>query len=123
MKVCLIESVMPSIELKLYHDRDKLIKDFDKQSINAYLPEAPAQTITTEIKDGSTVSFVLIEDDTDTYERQLALLCHEAVHVAQDYFERIGEKKPAIEEQAYVNHAVFQCLAVEHRKWLDKHKA
>ena len=116
----MIDNVMPEIEVKLFHDEKKYLKALDKQKVVVYLTKSAAEVCTTEIKDGSIVSFVLIRDLECIYEQQLALLCHEAVHIAQDYFERIGEDKPAMEEQAYVIQSIFQCLAIEHRKFIDK---
>lgn len=111
---------MPTIELKLFHDEQKYIKALDRQKVVVYLTKSDAEVCTTEIKDGTVVSFVLIRETDCSYEQQLALLCHEAVHIAQDYFERIGENKPAIEEQAYVIQSIFQCLAIEHREWVER---
>lgn len=121
LKVCLIEGVMPHIEVKLFHDEEKYLKALDKQKIVIYLTNADAETCPVTLKDGTVINFVLIRDaEKVEYEKQLALLCHESVHIAQDYFERIGEEKPAPEEQAYVTQAIFQCLAIEHRKWINE---
>ena len=54
--------------------------------------------------------------------RQYALLAHEAVHVAQRYFEDIGEEDPSEELRAYAVQAVTQHLVYEHTEWLKKRK-
>lgn len=41
------------------------------------------------------------------------MLVHEAVHIWQDYAERIGEKHPASEQEAYAVQAVSQELMAE----------
>lgn len=121
LKTCVIESTLPTIEVKLFHDEAKYLKALEKQNVVVEVCSSPAEVCTTEIKDGTIVSFVLIRDAlTHRYEQQLALLCHEAVHIAQDYFDNIGEIDPATEEQAYVIQSIFQCLAIEHRKWINK---
>ena len=44
------------------------------------------------------------------------LLVHEAVHIVQEYFEGIGERNPAREQQAYAVQMVSQELMWEYRR-------
>lgn len=51
------------------------------------------------------------------------ILAHEATHVAQDYFESIGESKPSPEFEAYVVGRVTEYLCEQHWKWKRKRLA
>jgi hypothetical protein len=44
------------------------------------------------------------------------ILVHEAVHVAQAYFEHIGEHTPAKEQQAYAVQNISQILIAEYKR-------
>ena len=56
-------------------------------------------------------------------DQEIALLANEAVHVAQGYFEDIGESDPSDEFEAYVVQGITQHLVGEHLKWRDKQSA
>lgn len=51
-----------------------------------------------------------------------ALLVHEAVHVAQAYFEHIGEHSPAKEQQAYAIQLISQNLMFEYKRQAKRKK-
>lgn len=62
-------------------------------------------------KDGNAVCVICIRVTPERNAVEIAgLLVHEAVHVVQDYFQRIGECAPAVEQQAYAIQAVSQEL-------------
>lgn len=59
---------------------------------------------------------VALRATTQTRIQIYALLVHEAVHVAQAYFEHIGEHNPAKEQQAYAIQLVSQNLMFEYKR-------
>jgi hypothetical protein len=59
---------------------------------------------------GEQCCIVAIECGEKTPIQIAALLVHEAVHVKQEHFERIGETKPSIEFEAYTVQALSQRL-------------
>ena len=56
----------------------------------------------------------------NSWDQDVGLLVHEAVHVSQGYFASIGETEPSFEFQAYVIQTIAQDLCVEHFEWKRK---
>lgn len=113
--------VMPNVETALYHDEAKLRRDLVSRGIECpELSGAPAQTFP-ETLDGGTVHFVLLRPSDQPLWAQLALLAHEATHIAERYFEELGEDEPASEERAYVVQSASGCLFDAHLRWREKH--
>lgn len=122
-KISTIEaSTMPHMHVTLYHDRDKLSRDLRSRGIEMdFSASGNAQTFTLDI-DGTDIAFVLLDPCDWPLWEQLALLAHEATHVAVRYFEGIGEEEPGDEELAYAVQAAAGCLFDMHLEWLDKQK-
>lgn len=112
--------VMPHIGIRLFHSRKKLQKKLQKDGFSVELADVPGQTYSFEGESGLSISVVLIECD-DTSESTMALLAHEAVHVAQAYFLSINEYNPSSEFEAYVLQYITLYLFEEHTKWVEKH--
>lgn len=111
---------MPNLETALYHSETKLHRDLLSYGIECpELLDAPAQTFPKTI-DGSTLHFVLLRPSDQPVWSQLALLAHEATHIAERYFEEFGEDEPASEERAYVVQSAAGCLFNAHLRWLEK---
>ncbi len=65
-------------------------------------------------EDGAAVCVVTLRGYSKRHPVEVAgLLVHEAVHVWQEYIERIGEKHPASEQEAYAIQTVSQELMAE----------
>lgn len=60
---------------------------------------------------GEAVSIICIRVSSDRTPVEIAgLLIHEAVHVWQDYCDRIGERRPGLEQEAYGIQSIAQEL-------------
>lgn len=118
---CIVSGgVMPSMEVALFHKRKRLKKQLAEYGVETPLAEGvPAQTFAIE-RDGQEIHIVLIENvgDCELHE-QLALLAHEATHVANAYFDFIGEGEPAEEEWAYAVQTACSCLFDAHLSYMD----
>lgn len=114
--------VMPPISTALYHDEAKLRRDLLSRGVECpELQGAPAQTFAARI-DGEEVHFVLMREGDAPLHMQLSLLAHEAVHIAERYFDALGEEEPASEEWAYAVQAASGCLFDAHLRWLEGRK-
>ncbi len=114
--------VMPDLHVSLYHNRNKLQRDLRSRGIELNLSTGcDAQTFTLDV-DGTDIAFVLLESCDGPLWEQLALLAHEATHVAVRYFEGIGEEEPGNEELAYAVQGAAGCLFDMHLTWLEKQK-
>ena len=119
---CIQAVVMPDMRVALYHDRDKLQRDLRKRGIEQPLATGcDAQTFTFDI-DGKNIAFVMLEQSDYPLWEQLALLSHEATHIACRYFEGLGEEEPGSEELAYAVQAAAGCLFDMHLEWVKKQK-
>lgn len=114
-------SVMPPMVVTLYRGLDELREGYAERGADAeaaianLLRDVHAQTWVERL-DGFSVSVVLIEDedeDAPLYQR-LALLAHEATHVAARWCDAIGEKDPGEEEFAYAVQAACGVLFDEY---------
>lgn len=116
-------NTMPTVEYALYHSRKKLMRDMESRNIELIIKDAPAQTFPVKI-DGCDMSVVLIDMDVIENDvplaNRLSALAHEAVHVAYNYFEMMGEEEPAEEEMAYAVQFITDGLFGVHLDWLDK---
>lgn len=111
--------VLPPIEVSLWHDREKLKKRLAERDVEIELrKDCDGQTFTVDTGDGD-IHFVLVEgiEKHELYD-QLALLAHEATHVASRHFSSIGEEEPAEEEWAYAIEAVCSALFDMHLAWV-----
>lgn len=77
-----------------------------------------AQTVTGDTDGGRTC--VVLLDDVGDSPQDIALLVHESVHVAQAYWDDIGEESPSSEFMAYTVQQVAQYLMEEHCDWLAR---
>ena len=117
--VCSI-GVMPPMEVALFHDRTKLKKRLAERGHEIELLKGvPGQTFSI-VDDGQPVHFVLMEnaDDVPLYD-QLALLAHEATHIASRYLDYIGEEQAGEEEWAYAVQTACSGLFDMHLAYID----
>ena len=116
--------LLPPVHVVLTHSRRKALRFVREHGIeDAGLLETDAQTVTV-VNGGARHNLVLMEASKDLAPAQeYALLAHEAVHVAQDYFEGLGENSPSSEFEAYVVQSIFQLLLTRHLDWKERHDA
>ena len=101
----------PMPELRLYHSRRKCAKALDKLGCATSFMDADAQMWLV-----GGVAVVLMEGKSD-WHAEAALLCHEAVHVADEWLESLGEDSPGREERAFMVQCVAEPLFRAHEKW------
>jgi hypothetical protein len=113
---------MPSIDLRLTHSVTKLQRW--REELTGIMPtDEPTTSAATYIYhyDRHLAFIVYMTPSLDDYaSSDAALLAHEAVHVAQSYFENIGEDDPASEEFAYIVQGISEYLIAKHFKWKQK---
>lgn len=109
MKLECCQFPMPG--LRLYHSRKKCLKALDRLGCVTEVLETDAQMWL--VKD---VAVVLMEGKSD-WHSEAALLCHEAVHVADEWLKALGEDSPGAEERAYMVQCVAEPLFRAHEKW------
>jgi hypothetical protein len=80
----------------------------------AFLARSGANATTHHLrKDNSTCCIITLDKTGGSTEQIAALIAHEAVHVAQELWENIGEDSPGRESEAYlVQHIVQFCLQI-----------
>lgn len=87
----------------------------------AYLPnkDTGACVHFYENEDNKSVCVVALDILANLHRDQvevLAMLVHEAAHIVEEFFDGIGEKKPASEQRAYAMQYVSQELFIEYRR-------
>jgi hypothetical protein len=71
----------------------------------------------------STICAICIQQqDRMTYSKVAGLIVHEAVHVAQHFFEDIGETNPGNEIEAYIIQRIAQNLLFAYERQSKKNK-
>lgn len=83
-------------------------------------PQADATVHFLSHPDGGRCAIVAIRIDDQPGVEIAGLLVHEAVHIAQDYFEHIGERHPASEQQAYAIQSIAQELMAEYARQITE---
>lgn len=120
MKRDLVWSTMPGLTIKLVHSEAKALKELRKMGMS---DSARFSDATTFWKSGNLDFLVFIDGekalDAAAYE-DVAMLCHEAVHVAQGYFFAIGEDEPSDELYAYTVQSIVKVLVGRHFDWKRK---
>lgn len=112
MKVYALNN-MPPIRIKFFHSKAKMRKELGKDGMYPELPDTDGFTHSFESDDG-VVSLVYVRR-TDTSSETMAILVHEAVHVAQAYWEFMNEDIPSSEFMAYTVQQISQWLIEEQR--------
>jgi len=105
----------PMPELRLYHSRKKCLKALDRLKCVTKPMESDAQMWLV-----GDVAVVLIENESD-WHAEAALLCHEAVHVADEWLKALGEDRPGDEERAFMVQCIAEPLFRAHEKWKREH--
>ena len=105
----------PMPELRLYHSREKCARALDELECATRFIDADAQMWLV----GDT-AIVLMEGESD-WHAEAALLCHEAVHVADEWLEAIGEDSPGKEERAFMVQCIVEPMFRAHERWKRKH--
>lgn len=109
----------PGPYLTLCLSEDEFNRELKRLAIKESVPwvktpqaQATVHFLTNQKSD--TCAIVCLRDYENRNPVEVAgLLVHEAVHVWQDYAERIGERQPGTEQEAYAIQAIAQELMAE----------
>lgn len=117
--------VMPPVLIKFTHDVSEYTRwlaMFGAKADIADISNSQAQESCAVSDEGEVVFLVWMTPclDYDAAD-DAGLLTHEAVHIADDYFEhQIDEDQPSAEVRAYVTQYVAKYLIKKHFKWKKK---
>lgn len=126
-----IDYILPSITIKLTHSKKKARKIIEEMTSKECaqdwdsLRERDATTSTLQHSETGEVVYLVwmrpcIDWSADT---DVAILAHEATHVAIDYLKSIGEDEPSEELFAYTIQAITGYLVDKHFRWKKKQLA
>lgn len=107
--------LMPQVNVYLHFDRAEALRSIlDATGEHGLFEEADGQVFIMT-SGGVLKAWVLVEAEAEGNELA-SLLAHEAVHIAQDYMEMLGEERPGIEHMAYL----VQCILLELLEMADE---
>ena len=106
----------PMPDLYLFHSRDKCVSKLRELGWDG---DGPLGTDAQTWLVGRS-AVVLIEYSGD-WHSEAAMLCHEAVHVADGWLRALGEDRPTDEERAYLTQCVAEPLFRGHERWKERH--
>lgn len=118
-------SAMPPLLVRITHSKKKLRKWYrefgeDPECLEESFAKSDA-IANTLVNGGECVHIVYMNDSLEnSAEADAGLLAHEAVHIAQEYFNHIGEYVPSDELRAYVVQGVTTYLVGKHFDWKRK---
>ena len=110
MKVYALNN-MPPIKILFFRSKRKMRKALEKDGMHPEIPDVDGFTHTFESDDGP-ISVVYV-GRRDKSPETISILTHESVHVAQAYWEWLGEASPSSEFMAYTIQQVFLWLYEE----------
>lgn len=116
---------LPEVQIRLTHSKGKAVRAIRRldgeRSAREWESFRLRDATTSFLRDpatGERLYLVWMTPDTGfSAEVDAALLVHEAVHVAQDYFREFGEEAPGEEAEAYVVQDIAQYLIESHFEW------
>jgi hypothetical protein len=107
--------LMPQVHVYLHFDRAEAMKSIlDATGEHGRFEDADGQ-VYIMVNGGVLKAWVLVEAEAEGNELA-SLLAHEAVHIAQDYMDMLGEERPGIEHMAYL----VQCILLELLEMADE---
>lgn len=90
------------------------VKRLGNPTVKFLASDHSSATMHTFVEDGSTVCIIAMEKPAGRSNEQVAgMIAHEAVHVAQELWARIGEREPGREAEAYLVQMIVQCCLQE----------
>lgn len=107
---------MPPINLRLVHSHKKARKLMSSIGVSCDYDES-AEAVTLVLDTDAGLTSLVIMNSNGAGTQDIALLVHESIHVAQAYWESIGEDKPSEEFMAYTVQSISQYLIDEHKAW------
>lgn len=113
--LCLTEEQYKSVMRKYKIAEPKVWLDDDKN--------AACHTFTLSGPPYSEMAVICVDEMERSHSQLAGLLIHESVHVAQRYFESIGETRPGREIEAYIIQRIAQNLLFAYEKQSKKLEA
>ena len=126
-----VPPALPSIDILLTHSEKKakriIRKMAGEESVNDWSSLRARDATTSSLQHnvtGEVVYMIWMRPCVEwSAETDVAILSHEATHVALDYLREIGENEPSDELMAYTVQAITEYLAGKHFKWKKKRLA
>ena len=126
-----VPPALPSIDILLTHSEKKakriIRKMAGEESVNDWSSLRACDATTSSLQHnvtGEVVYMIWMRPCVEwSAETDVAILSHEATHVALDYLREIGENEPSEELMAYTVQAITEYLVGKHFKWKKKRLA
>ena len=116
---------LPAPEIHLFHGKKKCRRFLERHGLEFECPELARAVTFAFVSDGTPYAAVLIGRESLGMEdfEDMALIAHEAGHVAMFAFECMGEENPAEEEFCYMLQSITGSLCEAHLSWKASERA
>lgn len=121
MKCNVGTTIIPTPKLRMFHSPKKCERYLTDRGVRFNPIDAcDAQTWFVTGQKGQTAVVLCSMDQNSPWQQQVAMLAHEATHIALWTLEAIGETEPGEEETCYLVQAITLELVTAHFLWRER---